>query len=74
MLSKDYNFYFDETHHDKAIKLSDSKLNMLADNILDDYIGFFWGLARIKYQIYWSCFRSLKQNKRKSFPCLQRKN
>ena len=42
-MSKDYNFYFDEIYHDKAITLSDNKLNILADNILDDYIGFFWG-------------------------------
>lgn len=42
-MSKDYNFYFDETYHDKAITLSNNKLNILADNILDDYIGFFWG-------------------------------
>ena len=47
-MSKDYNFYFDETYHDKAITLSDSKLNILADNILDDYIGFFWGTREDK--------------------------
>ena len=47
-MSKDYNFYFDETYHDKAITLSNSKLNILANNILDDYIGFFWGTREDK--------------------------
>lgn len=38
-----YIFYFDETYHDKAITLENNRLNILADNLLDDYIGFFWG-------------------------------
>lgn len=38
-----YAFYFDETYHDKAITLKNNQLNILADNLLDDYIGFFWG-------------------------------
>ena len=59
-MSKDYNFYFDETYHDKAITLSDSKLNILADNILDDYIGFFWGTREDKIPEILEFFRSLK--------------
>ena len=42
-MSTGYNFYFDETYHDKSITLSNNRLNILSDNLLDDYIGFFWG-------------------------------
>ncbi len=42
-MSTGYNFYFDETYHDRKITLNNNKLNILAENVLDDYIGFFWG-------------------------------
>lgn len=42
-MSTEYSFYFDETYHDRKITLKNNKLNILSENVLDDYIGFFWG-------------------------------
>ena len=40
----EYVFYFDESFHDKKVTVnSDGKLNILADDKLDSYVGFFWG-------------------------------
>ena len=40
----EYDFYFDESFHDRKIKLTSSgELNTLSDNALDSYIGVFWG-------------------------------
>ena len=66
-MSKDYNFYFDETYHDKAITLSDSKLNILADNILDDYIGFFWGAREDKIPEILELFSQFETEQKKAF-------
>ena len=66
-MSKDYNFYFDETYHDKAIKLSDSKLNILADNILDDYIGFFWGAREDKISDILELFSKFEAEQKEAF-------
>lgn len=39
-----YNFYFDESFHDRAITLSSAgTLNVLNDDKNDSYIGVFWG-------------------------------
>lgn len=39
-----YNFYFDESFHDRAITLSSAgTLNVLDENKNDSYIGVFWG-------------------------------
>lgn len=42
-MSIEYNFYFDESFHDRKITLKNDKLNILSDDKLDDYIGLFWG-------------------------------
>ena len=72
-MSKDYNFYFDETYHDKAITLSDSKLNILADNILDDYIGFFWGTREDKMPEILELFSQFETEQKKAFSILSEK-
>lgn len=39
-----YNFYFDESYHDRAITLSsEGTLNVLDESKNDSYIGVFWG-------------------------------
>lgn len=39
-----YIFYFDESFHDRVIKLTKTgELNTKVDNALDSYIGVFWG-------------------------------
>ena len=46
-----YNFYFDETFHDRKISISEKgKINVLDDNANESYIGLFWGCenTRIK--------------------------
>lgn len=50
MLGTAYNFYFDETYHDKKITLRNNKLNILEDSTMDDYIGFFWGTKEAKIE------------------------
>ena len=43
----DYVFYFDESFHDRKIKLNnDGKLNTMNDNSLDSYIGVFCGFEQ----------------------------
>ena len=44
-----YTFYFDESFHDRKIKLnSNGTLNTMVDNALDSYIGVFWGAENEK--------------------------
>lgn len=46
---KKYTFYFDESFHDRIIKLSkNGALNTMVDNALDSYIGVFWGCQNDK--------------------------
>lgn len=66
-MSKDYNFYFDEIYHDKAITLSDNKLNILADNILDDYIGFFWGVREDRVLDIFDAFSAFEIKEKQAF-------
>ncbi len=41
---KSYTFYFDESFHDKKIRINeDGQFNILREDALDDYIGVFWG-------------------------------
>lgn len=41
---KSYTFYFDESFHDKKIRISENgKFNILREDALDNYIGLFWG-------------------------------
>lgn len=72
-MSKDFNFYFDETYHDKAITLSDGKLNILADNILDDYIGFFWGAREYKTPEILEVFSDFEADQKRAFSVLPEK-
>ena len=44
-----YTFYFDESFHDRVIKLNKSGvLNTMVPNALDSYIGVFWGCKKEK--------------------------
>lgn len=46
---KEYTFFFDESFHDRIIKLNkDGSLNTMVDNALDSYIGLFWGCQNDK--------------------------
>lgn len=41
---KSYTFYFDESFHDKKIRINENgQLNILREDALDNYIGVFWG-------------------------------
>lgn len=41
---KSYTFYFDESFHDKKIRISEKgQFNILREDALDNYIGLFWG-------------------------------
>ena len=41
---KSYTFYFDESFHDRKIRISENgKFNILREDALDNYIGVFWG-------------------------------
>ncbi len=44
-----YNFYFDETFHDRKITVKSSgKINTLDEDKNDCYIGVFWGFDSAK--------------------------
>ena len=44
----DYNFYFDETFHDRKITISsEGVLNILLEDKNDNYIGAFWGCKKV---------------------------
>ena len=44
-----YNFYFDETFHDRKITIdSDGNLNIFEEEKNDSYIGVFWGYTENK--------------------------
>lgn len=41
---KSYTFYFDESFHDKKIRINENgQFNILREDALDNYIGVFWG-------------------------------
>lgn len=41
---KSYTFYFDESFHDKKIRINEKgQFNILREDALDNYIGVFWG-------------------------------
>lgn len=41
---KTYIFYFDESFHDRKIRINDKgKFNILREDAIDNYIGVFWG-------------------------------
>ena len=41
---KSYTFYFDESFHDKKIRINENgQFNILREDSLDNYIGVFWG-------------------------------
>jgi len=43
----EYVFYFDESFHDKKITVNpEGKLNILAKDKLDSYVGLFWGCKK----------------------------
>lgn len=42
-----YVFYFDESFHDRKIRINDKgKINVLREDALENYIGVFWGCPR----------------------------
>lgn len=44
-----YNFYFDETFHDRKISInSDGMINTFTKDKNDSYIGVFWGFKNVK--------------------------
>lgn len=41
---KSYTFYFDESFHDRMIRINEKgQFNILREDALDNYIGVFWG-------------------------------
>lgn len=41
---KSYTFYFDESFHDRKIRINEhGQFNILREDTLDNYIGVFWG-------------------------------
>ena len=41
---KSYTFYFDESFHDKKLRINEhGQFNILREDALDNYIGIFWG-------------------------------
>ena len=57
-----YNFYFDETYHDRKITVSSSGVaNIFLDDKNDNYIGVFWGIQRKQNDEVFAQFRELEK-------------
>lgn len=57
-----YNFYFDETFHDRKITIdSAGMLNIFAEDKNDSYIGVFWGYENNKELLVNSQLQALEQ-------------
>lgn len=63
-----YNFYFDESFHDRAVTLSsDGVLNVLDSNKNDSYIGVFWGCSNTKASKALKLLLNFEKRQRQSF-------
>ena len=63
-----YNFYFDESFHDRAVTLSpDGILNILDSNKNDSYIGVFWGCSNTKASKSLRLLLNFEERQRQSF-------
>ena len=63
-----YNFYFDESFHDRAVTLSsDGVLNVLNSNKNDSYIGVFWGCSNTKASKALKLLLNFEKRQRQSF-------
>lgn len=64
----DYNFYFDESFHDrKIVSNPDGTLNVLKDNSMDSYVGVFWGCHQNKLRPIISALEGFEDRYRKVF-------
>lgn len=63
-----YNFYFDESFHDRAITLKvDGTLNVLDSDKNDNYIGVFWGCPNTKLSRVIKLLSEFEDRQRKNF-------
>lgn len=63
-----YNFYFDESFHDRAVTLSpDGVLNVIDSNKNDSYIGVFWGCSNTKASKALKLLLNFEERQRQSF-------
>lgn len=63
-----YNFYFDESFHDRAVTLSsDGVLNVLDSNKNDSYLGVFWGCSNTKASKALKLLLNFEKRQRQNF-------
>ena len=63
-----YNFYFDESFHDRAITLSsEGILNVLDESKNDSYIGVFWGCKNTESSRALRLLSQFEMRQRKNF-------
>jgi len=64
----DYVFYFDESFHDRKIKInSKARFNILTDNSLDNYIGVFWGCHQNSLQRNIALLTSFENQQKRNY-------
>ncbi len=63
-----YNFYFDETFHDRAITLNEyGNINVLDPSKNDSYIGVFWGIPNTHLSTAKRMLSRFEERQKKSF-------
>lgn len=62
-----YNFYFDETFHDKKITIKNDNLNVLRDDGFEDYIGVFCGIEQKELHNFIDEYTSFESSYRTQF-------